>query len=61
MMIMPNEESEWVHQIVRYIRSPALFTQGDNSDFEAEKNGFWSSKFLGAIEKLICLSGRSVC
>ena len=36
-MIMPNEKSEWVHQVVRYIHSPALFIQGDNSDLEAEK------------------------
>ena len=30
MMIIPNEESEWVHQVARYIHSPALFIQRDN-------------------------------
>ena len=33
MMIMPNEESEWIHQIIRYIHSPVLFIQrGDSVD-----------------------------
>ena len=38
MMIMPNEENAWVHQVVRYIHSPASFIQRDNSDTEAEKS-----------------------
>ena len=29
---MPNEESEWVHQVARYIHSHASFIQCDNSD-----------------------------
>ena len=33
---MSNEESEWVHQVVRYIHSAALFIHHDN-DFEAKK------------------------
>ena len=37
MMIMPNEESDWVHQVFRYIHSPALFIQRDNSDFKGKK------------------------
>ena len=31
---MPNEESEWADQAVRYIHS---FIQRDKKDFEAEK------------------------
>ena len=41
MMIMPNEESQWVHQVVLYILPPALFIQRDNSDFEGEKKCEW--------------------
>ena len=37
MLIMPNQESEWVQQVVRNIPSPALSIQWDNSDFEAKK------------------------
>ena len=37
MMIMLNEESEWDHQVVLYIHSPALFIQPDYSDLIAEK------------------------
>ena len=37
MLIKSNQESEWVHQVVRNIPSPALSIQWDNSDFEAEK------------------------
>ena len=40
MMIMPNEESEWVNQVVGYIHSPTLFIQRDNRDFEAEKKAW---------------------
>ena len=38
MMIMPSEESEFVHQVVRYIHLPALFIQRDNSALEAENS-----------------------
>ena len=34
-MIMPNEESECVHQVVLCIHLPASFIQRDNSDSEA--------------------------
>ena len=34
---MPIEESEWVHQVFRYIHSPALLIQHDNSEFGAEE------------------------
>ena len=37
-MITPNKKSEWVDQVVRYIHSPASFTQRDNSETEADKN-----------------------
>ena len=37
MLIMPNQESEWVQQVVRNIPSPAVSIQWDNSDFEAKK------------------------
>ena len=30
MLILPNEQSEWVYQIVRYVHSPALFIQRDS-------------------------------
>ena len=33
---MPNEESEWVLHVARYIRSSPSFIQRDNSDLEAE-------------------------
>ena len=36
MMIRLNEESEWVHQVVRYMHSPAWSSV--NSDFDAGKN-----------------------
>ena len=36
-MIMPDEENDGVHQVVRYIQSPVLFIQRDDSDFDAKK------------------------
>ena len=41
---MPNEESEWVYEVVHCIHSPVLFIQRDNNDFEAEKtaNDLWN-------------------
>ena len=44
MVIMPNEESEWVDQRVRYIHWSALLVQRDNSDFEAKKKRDWIFK-----------------
>ena len=38
MFIMPNQESEWVDQVLRNIISPALSIQWGNNDFEAKKN-----------------------
>ena len=61
MMIMPNEESEWVHQVFRYIHSPTLFIRGDNSDFEAEEKREQIVKMFWQIENLICRFGRMVC
>ena len=29
--LVPNAEGKWVYQVVRYIHSPALFIQRDNS------------------------------
>ena len=46
ILIMPNQEGDWVHQVVRNIPSPALSIQWDNSDFEAKKNVNRSSKSL---------------
>ena len=37
MLIMPNQESQWVHQVIRNIPSPALSIQWDR-DFEAKKS-----------------------
>ena len=37
IMMMPNDESVWFHQVLNYIHAPALVIQRDNSDFEAEK------------------------
>ena len=36
MLIIPNQESEWVHQNVRNIPSPALCTRRNSSDFKAK-------------------------
>ena len=41
------EEKEWIRQVVCYSHSPALFTQSDESDFEAEKSMNGSLKCLG--------------
>ena len=37
MMIMPIEETKWVHSVVDYVRLSALFIYRDNGDFETEK------------------------
>ena len=37
MMIMPNVESEGIHQVVRYFHSPVLIIQRANSDLIAKK------------------------
>ena len=37
VMIMLNEESEWVLQVVRCIYLPFLLIKFDNCDFEAEE------------------------
>ena len=58
MMIMPNEEKEWVYQVVYYIHSPALFTQRGNDDFDGEIK---REHILKVNPNLICRSGRSVC
>ena len=51
MIIMPNKESEWVHQVFHYIHSPALFIQRDNSEFEAKNN---RERIFKMTENLIC-------
>ena len=61
MMIIPKEESKGVYQVVRYIHSPALFVQRDDSDTEAKKTMSTSLNCLGRIENLFCRSGRNVC
>ena len=38
MLIMPNQESEWDHQVIRNIPSPALSIQWDNKDIEAKES-----------------------
>ena len=59
MMIMPNEESEWVHQLVLYILTMASFFQLDNGDFEAGKNVNGCLKWQ--IVSLVFRCGRRVC
>ena len=58
---MPNEENEWVNQVVRSLHSTALLVQRDNSDLEATKNVNGILKCLSQIEILICRTGRTVC
>ena len=38
MIIIPNEESDWVYHVGCNIHSPVLLIQRDNSDSEAKKN-----------------------
>ena len=59
MKIMPNEESEWVIQVVRYIHSSVFAIQRENSDFQNKKRERMFKMFR-QIEHLICLSGRRV-
>ena len=35
---MPNEGSEWAHQVVHYINLPALFIQRDKCGSETKQN-----------------------
>ena len=58
---MPNEENEWVNQVVRSLHSTALFVQRNNSDLKATKNVNGTLKLLSQIEILICRTGRTVC
>ena len=37
MMIVPNEESDWVHRVIRYIHTPAVFNQRDYSEAEKKR------------------------
>ena len=38
MMMMMNEQSELIYQVLRYIHSSVLFIRRDNSDSETGKN-----------------------
>ena len=49
MSIMPNQESEWIHQVVRNIPSSTLSIQWDNSDSEVEKKREQMLKYLRQI------------
>ena len=60
MLIMPNQENEWVHQVVRDIPSPTSSNPWEDSDSQGE-NVIRSSRVLGQTENSICRSGRRFC